>query len=313
MESYHESVLYEETLEGLNIRPEGIYFDGTTGGAGHASGIAARLTGNGRLISVDQDKDALLEAKKRLAPYEAHVTLLQENYRHFGEILNRLSIDRIDGILLDLGVSSHQFDDAERGFSYRFDAPLDMRMDQTKPLTAREIVNTAPEEELARILWQYGEEHYAKKIAWNIVKARKEAPIETTFELVDAIRRSMPSKILREGGHPAKQTFQALRIAVNEELDVLEETIDGMIDRLSPGGRMAVITFHSLEDRIVKQHFKTAESPCVCPPELPVCVCGRVSKGKVLTRKPVTASKEELERNPRSHSAHLRIFERAPF
>ncbi len=306
----HVSVLLNETIEGLNIRPDGIYVDGTMGGAGHGSEICRRLSERGRYIGIDQDADAIQAATERLKEFESRVTIVRSNYERFPEILAELEIPKVDGVLLDLGVSSYQLDTPERGFSYREDAPLDMRMDQRESLTAADIVNGYSEKELARLIYDYGEDPAARSIARHIVKHREKKPITTTLELADIVRESVPPKVRMTGGHPAKRTFQAIRIACNRELEVLENTLGSMIEALTPGGRIAVITFHSLEDRIVKNAFKTAENPCICPPDFPVCVCGRKSKGRVVTRKPILPSEEELAVNSRSSSAKLRIFER---
>ena len=312
MEFKHESVLLEEVIRGLNIKPWGIYVDGTLGGGGHSYRIAEKLTEGGRLIGIDQDRDALQAAGQRLAPFEDRVTLVHDNYEHMGRVLSDLRIDKIDGILLDLGVSSYQLDNPERGFSYNTDAPLDMRMDRDdNALTAREIVNTWPAEELANILRDYGEERYARAIAANIVKEREKQPLETTGQLSEIVRRSIPKKMQQRGGNPCKRTFQAIRIACNRELDVLADSLDEMMERLAPGGRFCIITFHSLEDRIVKTAFRRWENPCTCPPEFPVCVCGRKPMGKCVSRKAILPSKEELDHNKRSASAKLRIFEKA--
>ena len=309
MEFAHTSVLLEETIEGLAIKPDGIYVDGTLGGAGHSSHIAARLR-TGRLIGIDQDAEAIEAATKRLEPWQEHVTLVRDNYCNLPAVLNSLGIDKVDGIMLDLGVSSYQLDNAERGFSYRYDTALDMRMDQRQTLTAKTIVNEWSQAELFRCIRDYGEDKFAKNIAKHIVAARAKAPIQTTGELTEIIRQSIPMKIQATGGHPAKRTFQAIRIELNRELDVLRESLDGMIDLLDDGGRICIITFHSLEDRIVKTIFRKNENPCTCPPDFPVCVCGKKSKGKVITRKPILPSETEMEENPRSKSAKLRIFER---
>ena len=308
MEFAHTSVLLTETIEFMMVRPDGIYLDGTLGGAGHSSYIASKLT-NGHLYGTDQDEDAIETAKKRLEPFNDNVTIIRDNYRNAVGILKSMGVTGLDGILLDLGVSSWQFDNGERGFSYNYDAPLDMRMDTRKDLTASVIVNEYPEEEIRRILKDYGEEKFASRIASNIVRTRGRGKIETTFELNDIIKDSIPAKF-RSGGHPSRQTFQALRIACNEELDVLEGSLDEMTDFLNPGGRLCIITFHSLEDRIVKNAFKRFENPCTCPPGFPKCVCGKVPKGKIITKKPVVAGEEEVERNPRSRSAKLRVFEK---
>lgn len=311
MEFRHTSVLLEETIEQLNIRPDGIYVDGTLGGGGHSYEIAARLSGKGRLIGIDQDEDAIAAAGRRLASYGDRVTIVRSNYSNMKEELHRLGIERVDGILLDLGVSSYQLDTPERGFTYREEnAPLDMRMDQRQRLTAADIVNTYSEAELFRIIRDYGEDRFAKNIAKHIVQARGQSPIRTAGELTQIIRASIPMKVQSTGGHPAKRTFQALRIALNRELEVLEDTLDEMIDLLRDGGRICIITFHSLEDRIVKNNFKRNEHPCTCPSDFPVCVCGKKSRGMVITRKPILPSETELEENSRSKSAKLRVFER---
>ncbi len=312
MEFAHIPVLFEETIENLNIRPDGIYVDGTLGGAGHSHEIAKRLTNGGRLIGIDQDLDAIAAATKHLEEYKDRVTIVHDNYEHIPEILRDLGIDRVNGILLDLGVSSYQLDNPERGFSYNTDEPLDMRMDQESAVSARTIVNTYDEAELTRILRDYGEERFAARIAANIVKEREKAPLETTGQLVKIIRASIPMKMQEKYGNPCKRTFQAIRIACNRELDVLQDSISSLIDLLLPGGRIAIITFHSLEDRIVKNAFKTAENPCICPPEFPVCVCGRKPKGHVVTKKPIVPSEEELKRNKRAASSKLRVFEKGP-
>ena len=308
MEFKHTSVLLEETISSLMVRPDGVYLDGTLGGAGHSSFIASKLT-TGHLYGFDQDEDAIKAASERLDEFKDNVTVIRDNYRNAVRILKEMGIKGADGIMLDLGVSSYQFDNCERGFSYNTDAPLDMRMDMRKDLTAAVIVNEYPEEEIRRILRDYGEEKFAHQIASNIVKERSRHRIETTFELNEIIKNSIPAKF-RAGGHPSRQTFQALRIACNEELDVLETSLDDMADFLNPGGRLSIITFHSLEDRIVKNAFKRFENPCICPPNFPKCVCGRVSKGKVITRKPIIPTDDEIEANPRSRSAKLRVFER---
>ncbi|HIW49855.1 MAG TPA: 16S rRNA (cytosine(1402)-N(4))-methyltransferase RsmH [Candidatus Blautia intestinavium] len=310
MEFKHKSVLLEETIEGLRVKPDGIYVDGTLGGAGHAAEVCKRLSAKGRFIGIDQDQDAIVAASERLAGYGDRVTIIRSNYCYMVSELKRLGIDRVDGILLDLGVSSYQLDNEERGFTYRTDAPLDMRMDQRQSRTAADIINGYDEKELYRIIRDYGEDKFAKNIAKHIVAARQKAPIRTTGELTEIIRRAIPMKIQAAGGHPAKRTFQAVRIELNRELDVLRDSLDGMIDILGDGGRICVITFHSLEDRIVKTIFRKNENPCTCPPDFPVCVCGKKSKGKVITRKPVLPGKAEQEENPRSKSAKLRIFER---
>ncbi len=306
----HVSVLLYETVDALNVKPDGIYVDGTLGGAGHASEVCRRLSERGCFIGIDQDKEAIAASSERLKGFENRVHIVKSNYGNMKQVLQELGIDGVDGIVLDLGVSSHQLDHAERGFSYMADAPLDMRMDTEQSLTAKEIVNQYPESELVRILREYGEERFARRIAANIVRAREQKEIETTLELVDIIRRSMPAKAKNSKGHPAKRSFQAIRIACNHELDVLQDALSDMIDLLNEGGRICVITFHSLEDRIVKNCFKKNENPCTCPPDFPVCVCGKKSKGKVITRKPVCPSQEEQEKNTRSKSAKLRVFER---
>jgi len=310
MEFSHKSVLLHETIDYLNIRPDGVYLDGTLGGGGHSSEILKQLGEKGRLIGIDQDRDAIEAATKKLAVFGDRVTIVRENYEHFRSVLDAEGIEKVDGILLDLGVSSYQFDDAARGFSYRENAPLDMRMDDRTEMTAADIVNHYTESELYRVIRDYGEDPFAKNIAKHIVRAREQEPVVTTDQLVECIKQAIPAKIREKGGHPAKRTFQALRIELNRELQILQDSLSDMVDALAPGGRIAVITFHSLEDRIVKQTFRTAENPCICPPDFPVCVCGRKSRGKVLTRKPVTASEEELQDNPRAHSAKLRVFER---
>ena len=309
MEFKHKSVLLEETIEGLDIKPDGIYVDGTLGGAGHAGEVCRKLSAKGRFIGIDQDQDAIIAASERLAPYK-QATIIRSNYCYMVQELAARGIYKVDGILLDLGVSSYQLDNEERGFTYRVDAPLDMRMDQRQTQTAGDIVNGYEEKELYRIIRDYGEDKFAKNIAKHIVAARAKAPIQTTGELTEIIRQSIPMKIQATGGHPAKRTFQAIRIELNHELDVLKNNLEDMIDLLNDEGRIAIITFHSLEDRIVKNIFRTSERPCICPPEFPVCVCGRVSKGKVITRKPIVPGKEELEENSRSKSAKLRVFER---
>ena len=308
MEFKHISVLLNETVDCMMVRSDGVYLDGTLGGAGHSSLIASKLE-TGHLYGVDQDSDAIEAASARLKPYEKNVTVIRDNYRNAVRILKEMGVGGADGILLDLGVSSWQFDQGDRGFSYNYDAPLDMRMDTRKDLSAAVIVNEYPEEEIRRILRDYGEEKFASNIASNICKARSKKKIETTFELNDIIKDSIPAKF-RAGGHPSRQTYQALRIACNEELDVLENSLDEMADFLNPGGRLCIITFHSLEDRIVKNAFKRFENPCTCPPGFPQCVCGKVSKGKVITKKPITPTDEEIEMNPRSRSAKLRVFEK---
>ena len=310
MEFRHKSVLLEETIEGLNVKPDGIYVDGTLGGAGHAVEVCSRLSAKGRFIGIDQDQDAIIAASERLAAYDDRVTIIRSNYCYMVNELRNLGIHQVDGILLDLGVSSYQLDNEERGFTYRVDAPLDMRMDQRQTRTAADIINGYEEKELYRIIRDYGEDKFAKNIAKHIVAARQEKPIQTTGELTEIIRRAIPMKIQAAGGHPAKRTFQAVRIELNRELDVLRESLDGMIGMLGDGGRICIITFHSLEDRIVKTIFRKNENPCTCPSDFPVCVCGRKSMGKVITRKPILPGAAELEDNSRSKSAKLRIFER---
>ena len=310
MEFQHKSVLLQECIDALNIRPDGIYLDGTLGGAGHSSQIARRLTEGGRLIGVDRDRTALAAAKERLAPYADRVTLVHSNFAEIDAILDSLGIPAVDGMLFDLGVSSPQLDDASRGFSYMADAPLDMRMDKDDVLTAGEVVNTWPQGELRRILYDYGEERYAPQIAAAICRAREKAPVETTLELVDSIRSAMPAQALREKQHPAKRSFQAIRIAVNDELGAVSRMMQAAVGRLNPGGRLAVISFHSLEDRIVKSEMQQAARGCTCPPEFPVCVCGKKPLVKLVTRKPIVSGPAELEENPRARSAKLRVAEK---
>ena len=306
---YHVSVLLDECIEGLNIKPDGIYVDGTLGGAGHSSCIAAKLT-TGRLIGIDRDPVALKAAGERLKPYADRVTLVHSNFCEIKQVLQDLEIEGVDGILLDLGVSSPQLDDGARGFSYMADAPLDMRMNNEDPLTAHTVVNTWSQDELKRILYNYGEERYAPQIAAAICRRREEKPIETTLELVDIIRSAMPAAALREKQHPAKRSFQAIRIAVNDELGSVEKVMRDAIPALNPGGRLAIITFHSLEDRIVKTGMADASKGCTCPPHFPVCVCGKKPAVKLISRKPITSTEEELERNPRARSAKLRVCEK---
>ncbi|MDO5407575.1 MAG: 16S rRNA (cytosine(1402)-N(4))-methyltransferase RsmH [Eubacteriales bacterium] len=307
----HKSVLLEETVDSLAIKPDGIYVDGTLGGGGHAYEVCSRLGEKGRLIGIDQDADAIKAASERLAVYGDKVTIVRSNYENIASVLSDLGIEKVDGIYLDLGVSSYQLDTAERGFTYREeDAPLDMRMDQRNTQTAADIVNTYSESDLYRIIRDYGEDKFAKNIAKHIVRAREEKPFETTGELIEVIKAAIPMKMRATGGHPAKRTFQAIRIELNHELDVLNRSIDQMIDLLNPGGRLSIITFHSLEDRIVKTRFRNNENPCICPPGFPVCMCGKVSKGTVVTRKPILPSEEEIEGNKRSKSSKLRVFER---
>lgn len=309
MEFNHKSVLLDEVVQGLAIKEDGIYVDGTLGGAGHGRAVCERLSGAGRFIGIDQDEAAIEAASSRLQEFGSLVEIVRSNYSDMANILRKLGIAQVDGILLDLGVSSYQLDNRERGFSYRFDAPLDMRMDNRRELSADVVVNEYSEMELYRVIRDYGEDKFAKNIAKNIVIERERTAIKTTGQLAEIISRSIPMKIKKQGGHPAKRTFQAIRIEVNGELEVLKGTITDMIDLLAPGGRLCIITFHSLEDRIVKRAFREAQAPCTCPPDFPVCVCGKKSKGKVLTRKPVLPSEEEQEINPRSKSAKLRIFE----
>ena len=311
MEFKHKSVLLYETVDQLNIKPDGIYVDGTLGGGGHSYEIASRLSDKGRLIGIDQDEDAIKAASERLKPFMDRVTIVRNNYCNMDKVLDELSIDKVDGIMLDLGVSSYQLDTAERGFTYNVDAKLDMRMDQRQEVTARDIVNDYSEYDLYRIIRDYGEDRFAKNIAKHIVAARQKKPIETTFELNEIIKAAIPMKVRATGGHPSKRPYQAIRIELNRELEVLENSIDMMIDRLNKGGRLCIITFHSLEDRIVKVRYKNNENPCTCPPSFPTCVCGKKSKGKVITRKPIIPSEEELEENSRSKSSKLRVFERA--
>lgn len=311
MEFNHTSVLRDETIEELHIRPDGIYVDGTLGGGGHSYEICKRLSKKGRLIGIDQDADAIQAASERLTEFSDRVTIVRSNYSDMAGVLGRLDIDHVDGILLDLGVSSFQLDTPERGFTYRSeDAPLDMRMDDRQKLTAKDIVNQYSEMELFRIIRDYGEDRFAKNIAKHIVAERTKKPIETTGDLNAIIKAAIPMKVQVTGGHPSKRTFQALRIELNHELDVLQDNLDTMIGLLNPGGRICIITFHSLEDRIVKSNFKKNENPCTCPSNFPVCVCGNKSKGHVVTRKPILPSEEELEVNKRSKSAKLRVFER---
>ena len=307
MEFNHKSVLLREVIEGLVIKPEGTYVDGTLGGGGHSGAILEKLNDQGRLIGIDQDEAAVAAAGERLERF-TNVTIVRDNYCNIRQILEKLNISEVDGILLDLGVSSYQLDTPERGFSYMSDAPLDMRMDKRSPVTAADIVNGYSQSELTRILKLYGEEKFAANIAKHITAAREGGPIKTTGELVEIIKASIPMKVQKTMGHPAKQTFQAIRIELNRELGVLTDSLDDMIDLLAPGGRIAVITFHSLEDRIVKNIFKNAQDPCTCPPDFPVCVCGKVSKGKILTKKPIVPTEAEMQVNPRSKSAKLRIF-----
>ena len=309
MEFNHYSVLLNETIDGLNIKPDGIYVDGTLGGGGHAYEVCRRLGEKGSIIGIDQDAAAIEAASARLKDFGEKVTIVRSNYCDMKSKLHELGIDKVDGIVLDLGVSSYQLDTAERGFSYREDAPLDMRMDTRQKMTARDIVNDYTEADLYRVIRDYGEDKFAKNIAKHIVQARAVKPVETTAELSEIIRASIPMKFQKKSGHPAKRTFQAIRIELNRELDVLRDSLDDMIDLLNPGGRLCIITFHSLEDRIVKSAFRKNENPCTCPPDFPVCVCGKKSKGSIITKKPILPSEEELEYNSRSKSAKLRIFE----
>lgn len=306
----HVSVLLNETVDGLAVKENGIYVDGTLGGGGHAWHVVSRLGENGRFIGIDQDGDAIKAASERLKPFADRVTIVRSNYEQFDEVLDELGVDRVDGIMLDLGVSSYQLDTVERGFTYKEDTPLDMRMDTRNEMTAKDILNDYSEQQLFRIIRDYGEDRFAKNIARHIVKYREKKTIETTGELVEIIKAAIPAKVRATGGHPAKRTFQAVRVELNRELDVLENSIDSMIDRLNSGGRLCIITFNSLEDRIVKVKFRNNENPCECPPEFPVCMCGKKSRGEVITRKPILPSEEEIAMNRRSKSAKLRIFER---
>ncbi len=308
MEFEHTSVLLKETIENLRIKPDGIYVDGTLGGGGHSYEVASVLGDRGQLIGIDQDEAAIEAAGRRLSPYRDKVTLIRDNYCNMRQALKQTGVEKADGIILDLGVSSFQLDNTERGFSYRYDTTLDMRMDQRQSLTARDIVNQYTQAELYRIIRDYGEEQFAQNIAKHIVRAREEKPVETTGELNDIIKAAIPAKMRVTGGHPSKRTFQAIRIECNRELEVLRDSLDDMIDLLKPEGRICIITFHSLEDRIVKTAFRKNESPCTCPPDFPVCVCGQVSKGRVITRKPILPSGEEMALNKRSKSAKLRVF-----
>lgn len=308
MEFKHVSIMLDEVIENLDIKSDGIYVDGTLGGAGHAWHVCKKLGPAGRFIGIDQDEAAIEASKLRLQEFGDMVTVVRSNYSHMKDLLWQMEIDKVDGILLDLGVSSYQFDNASRGFSYREDAPLDMRMDQRQEMTARDIVNTYSEKELYRIIRDFGEDKFAKNIAKHICLARQKKPIETTFELSEIIKGAIPMKIRAVGGHPAKKTFQAIRIELNQELTVLQNSLNDMIDLLNENGRICIITFHSLEDRIVKTIFKKSENPCECPPNFPVCMCGKKSKGKVVTRKPIVPTPLEMEENPRSKSAKLRVF-----
>jgi len=312
VEFKHISVLLEETIEGLAVKPDGIYVDGTLGGAGHGYHVCEKLGPNGRFIEIDQDEDAIKAATERLSVFKdkTNISIVKSNYADMMNVLDNLGIDKVDGILLDIGVSSYQIDTVERGFTYKEDAPLDMRMDRTSSFSAKTVVNEYSENDLYRIIRDYGEDSFAKNIAKHIVIARDEKEIETTGELIEIIKAAIPAKVRAKGGHPAKKTFQAIRIEVNKELEVLENSIDKMIERLNDGGRLAIITFHSLEDRIVKNKFKANEDPCICPKNFPVCVCGNVSKGKQTTRKPIIPSDKELADNKRAKSSKLRVFER---
>ncbi|MGC4019382.1 MAG: 16S rRNA (cytosine(1402)-N(4))-methyltransferase RsmH [Muricomes sp.] len=307
----HASVLLEETVEGLAIKPDGTYVDATLGGGGHAFEVCKQLNSKGSFIGIDQDAAAIEAAGTRLLDFGERVTIIRSNYCDMKPRLHEIGIDKVDGIVLDLGVSSYQLDTADRGFSYRSDAPLDMRMDQRQSMTAKDIVNDYSESDLYRVIRDYGEDRFAKNIAKHIVMERSKGPIETTGQLNEIIRRAIPMKFQKMSGHPSKRTFQAIRIELNRELDVLRDTLDDMIDLLNPGGRLCIITFHSLEDRIVKSSFRKNEDPCTCPSHFPICVCGNISKGKVITRKPILPSEEELAENSRSKSAKLRIFERS--
>ena len=310
MEFSHVSVLLNETIRELDIKPNGIYVDGTLGGAGHATEVCKRLGDGGRFIGIDQDEIAIATSTKRLEQFGNKVSVVRSNYSNMVKVIQELGIDKVEGIVLDLGVSSYQLDTPERGFTYREDVDLDMRMDQRQELTAKDIINTYTEYDLYRIIRDYGEDKFAKNIAKHIVSNRSEKPINTTFELNEIIKNAIPMKVRKKGGHPSKKTYQAIRIELNKELDVLQNTLSDMIDLLNPGGRICIITFHSLEDRIVKSIFRNSENPCTCPPSFPVCMCNAVSKGKVVTRKPILPSDEEMEVNSRSKSAKLRVFER---
>lgn len=311
MEFRHKSVLLDEVIEQLHIREDGVYVDGTLGGGGHAYEVCSRLSAKGRFIGIDQDEAAITAAGKRLEPFGEMVTIVRSNYCQFREVMEQQNITSVSGIVLDLGVSSYQLDEAERGFTYREDVPLDMRMDRRQTKTAKDIVNAYDEIELFHIIRDYGEDRFAKNIAKHIVQARQQQEIVTTGQLIEIIKGAIPAKVRATGGHPAKRTFQALRIELNQELEVLKRALDDMVDMLEPGGRLCIITFHSLEDRIVKQYFKRYENPCICPPEFPVCVCGKRSLGKAVTRKPIVPTEEELEENSRAKSAKLRVFEKS--
>lgn len=306
----HTSVLLEETIEALNVKPDGVYLDGTLGGGGHACEVCRRLNDQGRFYGIDQDEAAVEAAGKRLEEFGSRVTIIRDNYCNAREALRQKGVECVDGIVLDLGVSSYQLDTAERGFTYKYDAPLDMRMDQRQRMTARDIVNDYDEQSLYRIIRDYGEDQFARNIAKHIVQARMEKPVETTFELNEIIKAAIPARMRAVGGHPSKRTFQAIRIECNHELDVLRDTLQDFINMLNPQGRLCIITFHSLEDRIVKSFFREMENPCTCPPEFPVCICGKTPYGKVISRKPILPTQEEMEENPRSKSAKLRVFER---
>lgn len=310
MEFKHKSVLLDEVIESLNIKPDGIYLDGTLGGGGHAYHVCKRLSDKGRFIGIDQDADAIKAASARLEEFGSLVTIIRNNYCNAKAALAEIGVEKVDGIVLDLGVSSYQLDTVERGFTYNYDTALDMRMDQRQSLTAKDIVNDYSEKDLYRIIKDYGEDQFAKNIAKHIVKAREIKPIETTFELNELIKAAIPAKMRVTGGHPSKRTFQAIRIECNHELDVLRNSLDDFIEMLNPGGRLCIITFHSLEDRIVKTIYRDKENPCTCPSEFPVCVCGKTPLGKATPRKPILPSKEELEENSRSKSAKLRVFEK---
>ena len=310
MEFIHKSVLLDETIAGLNIKPDSIYVDGTLGGGGHSFEICRRLSDKGRLIGIDQDREAIAAAKKRLEPFGDRVTFIHSNYQDIDSVLRGCSVSGVDGIVLDLGVSSYQLDNVERGFTYREDTPLDMRMNRDSAMTAKDIINDYSEMDLYRIIRDYGEERFAKNIARHIVQAREERTIETTGQLNEIIKAAIPAKMRQGQGHPSKRTFQAIRIELNHELDVLESSLDTMISWLNPGGRLAIITFHSLEDRIVKTIMKRNMNPCTCPPEFPVCVCGKKPTGTIITKKPIVPSQEEIIDNKRAKSAKLRVFEK---
>ncbi len=310
MEFRHYSVLLGECIDNLNIKPDGIYLDGTLGGGGHSCHIAGKLSDKGHLYGIDQDEDAIKAAGERLKPFGDKITIIRDNYENAAARLRELGVAGVDGILLDLGVSSFQLDNADRGFTYKEDVPLDMRMDRRQTLTARDIVNDYSETEIFHIIRDFGEDKFAKNIAKHICIERQKHPIETTFQLNEVIKAAIPARMREKTGHPSKRTYQAIRIALNRELDVLQNSLDGFIDFLNPGGRLCVITFHSLEDRITKNTFRTAEDPCICPPDFPVCTCGRKSKGKVITRKPILPGEKELSENSRSQSAKLRVFEK---